>query len=727
MAENQSKMQVLIELLKTGSGAVDASRELEALHSVHDRVTDSFKELGKAGLTAMGIIGGVEGIKKAIEAAIEAADANRRLESALKNSGQATAENRRKVEEQGESLNRLSAVEDDVIKRAQAHLLLMGASVDGLEKLTLATLALAKGQGMDAAAAANLLGKALEGQYTMFTRMGLAIDEYKAPLENVASLTDQIIGKWGDLVPVTNSAAGSFKKLQNEVRLATEEFGSLLLAVADAPMLTVASWVEDARNAVSSLRGIGENAESAFSLGWVATVGHGEAGAGAGPVKNLTLELAERDALKGIQEIWDKLGADSLPGVQRATANLDAQTAKLLDNFLKLAAKADLGQELTAGFKQSIGQFTEWNKQLIIAQDEIKRIDAYTANQVSSGRLSAMGGALQNYAFGKSVYAPYANAAGTPDSRFSPEQSREQLRLGKVGLTSAVAGQTKGMEDDLANLTMSNSQLYVREWERRKQAVVDYYDAEIALARESGADVAAIEEQKSAHLKALMQVNTQGEQEFQQTMKGMGDAVAQNFSSGMASAFVEFAKGTKSAKAAFQDFASSFLASVAQMIIQALILKMIKGVFGFADGGVETSSANVGTGEKNGGMTFAAAGLAGVESVSSPTYYPRFNVLAGEAGQEMLTVLSRPQTESVNGMRVVSGMAAGNGLSIASTAALKSNGGGGAGGEIVLRIEHSEASQVSIVQQAVQGARVQISQDLQQDTPISRATKRLIR
>ena len=82
------------------------------------------------------------------------------------------------------------------------------------------------------------------------------------------------------------------------------------------------------------------------------------------------------------------------------------------------------------------------------------------------------------------------------------------------------------------------------------------------------------------------------------TMAQVGATTVTSFASGMANAFVAIMDGSKSAKEAFRDFGRSFLAQIAQMILQAYILqglvRMIPGlgtflgvdVVGQADGGV---------------------------------------------------------------------------------------------------------------------------------------------
>lgn len=89
-------------------------------------------------------------------------------------------------------------------------------------------------------------------------------------------------------------------------------------------------------------------------------------------------------------------------------------------------------------------------------------------------------------------------------------------------------------------------------------------------------------------------------------MKMMGistAALANKFASGLSNAIVDFASGTKSAKEAFSQFAASFLASIAQMILQTMILKGLKamGIPGLSGGGLAKGFAAggyTGRGEK---------------------------------------------------------------------------------------------------------------------------------
>lgn len=203
-------------------------------------------------------------------------------------------------------------------------------------------------------------------------------------------------------------------------------------------------------------------------------------------------------------------------------------------------------------------------------------------------------------------------------------------------------------------------------------------------------------------------------------LQQLGRSVAETFATGLSGALVKaFTEGGK----AFQEFASSFMAQVAQMILQMLILRAISGIMGGAVGGATGAGTSMSaTFMAAGGVRYAASGLAGVGTVASPTYLPRFNVIAGEAGREMLTVLARPRMMEVGGMQAVVGSAQGRQLAITNASDLAR---GGAGGAVDIRVTLGPELRAEIVNESVQGARVTVAQDMRTDSPISRGVKGL--
>jgi Lambda phage tail tape-measure protein (Tape_meas_lam_C) len=204
------------------------------------------------------------------------------------------------------------------------------------------------------------------------------------------------------------------------------------------------------------------------------------------------------------------------------------------------------------------------------------------------------------------------------------------------------------------------------------------------------------------------------------TMQQMENQAATQFASGFSNAFLEFVQGTKSAGQAFAEFAQSFLADIAKMILQQEMLNVIKSAF-FSGGGMAVSGA------ASGGIfpTFAASGISGVGSLSTPTYFPKFNVVAGEAGTEALTVLARPRMMDIGGMKAVIGQAGSQTLAITNAAAL-AGGAGGVSGTAVIMIQPAPGYEASIVNNAIQGAVLKVTSDMGQNTALRQAAKQAV-
>jgi hypothetical protein len=183
------------------------------------------------------------------------------------------------------------------------------------------------------------------------------------------------------------------------------------------------------------------------------------------------------------------------------------------------------------------------------------------------------------------------------------------------------------------------------------------------------------------------------------------------FSAGFADAFVDFISGAKSAEDAFRQFAQSFLTEVSKMIMQQLVLNAVRSVVGgAAQGGVFP-------------RMMASGGIAGVGMVSSATHFPRFNVVAGEAGAEWFTVLSRPRMMRVGGVEAAVGNAGPNRLALTSAEQLERRGGQGGPVEIVVSMD--PGLRAEIVSDASNVATVRVANDLSRDSRISRKVRSL--
>lgn len=283
-----------------------------------------------------------------------------------------------------------------------------------------------------------------------------------------------------------------------------------------------------------------------------------------------------------------------------------------------------------------------------------------------------------------------------------------EMRGGNAG--DLMAEQNRGFANTRAQLAFANPNFATDKAQQQIQLQSEYND-QVKLYNFMREEGMITEQQLSAltteadtnRLNSIVQLRKQLTE-----LQKLGQQAAETFSSGLANAIVRaFTEGGK----AFKEFAANFLAQMAQMILQTIIFNAIKnssfgGMIGLAQGGVR----------------FAASGLAGVQSVASPTYFPKFNVVAGEAGREMLTVLARPRMMEVGGVAAVVGSAQGRQMAITDASALER---GGAGGTIVIQVQGTPDFEARVVSNSVKGAVVQVANDMRQDTPIARGVKGL--
>lgn len=325
-------------------------------------------------------------------------------------------------------------------------------------------------------------------------------------------------------------------------------------------------------------------------------------------------------------------------------------------------------------------------------------------------------------------------------------------REAQMNRANEFAAQSSGINSERESLLLGAGERYELGIQRRKEAVAAYYNFEIEQARAAGQATGDIEERKAQHLEALSKRQTYTMKQLYDGLKNLEEQAIQGVASGMTEAFGAMIEGTKSAEQAWADFGRSFLKMIADIILQLIITIALKaalralGVPGFADGGMAMSQPG---GLVKGGIRYAASGLDGVDDVSSPTYFPRFNVMAGEAGREMLTVLARPQYFEQGGMRGVMGLAQGRSMVIMPAEQLGPrlqraaagyssqgvpNAGGlnsgqgeaGPDGRVVIEVRPAPDAEARIVEQSVRRARVDVVEQAGNASALNKAIRRAV-
>lgn len=232
-------------------------------------------------------------------------------------------------------------------------------------------------------------------------------------------------------------------------------------------------------------------------------------------------------------------------------------------------------------------------------------------------------------------------------------------------------------------------------------------------------------EADTKELQQLTQIHKQLTDVQQVEMK-----LAKDFASGLGNAFVDIASHTKDAKSAMEEFAASFTKEIANMIMQAVILATIQEALGMS-GGKSFSELFMGNlaGKANGGMNLPGGATllaAGGMSVYSPTFLPRFNVVAGEAGHEVLSVLSKPRFLEVGGLSAIVGNMGGRRIALTDANDLAA-GAAGAGGRIVVEVQGTPDFEARVVSNSVKGAVHEVTSQMGQQSRLSRVTRQATR
>lgn len=143
-----------------------------------------------------------ESITDAIKGFAAQEMAANRLTSALKNQGIYSSYLADDLDRYAKSLRSVSGIDDDVIKDNMRLLVNYGLVGDELKRATKAGLTLSSALGMDLNSAMLAVAKAAEGNFQMFSRWGIKIDETASQSEKFTQLLGQIEKKYGDIVNI---------------------------------------------------------------------------------------------------------------------------------------------------------------------------------------------------------------------------------------------------------------------------------------------------------------------------------------------------------------------------------------------------------------------------------------------------------------------------------------------------------------------------------------------
>lgn len=445
----------------------------------------------------------------------------------------------------------------------------------------------------------------------------------------------------------------------------------------------------------------------------------------------------QMQGLVGIQKLEQQIHAAELQGIENERTKAKAELDQRLADIQKFAKEAGPAYTLSqqgadaneAGniYNQKIGQLDAQDKKVQQAKsdaDTIKQIDEdlLSYEQQLGGKQKMSADDVWNFVTAK---ADEARKSGTMSEEAFTQFLIAQDKIRVAGDAEAAKSREEALKElqTLENkVTLDNLTGEARKQEAIKQATAAMITQITEVGKAAGLTDAQIQK-LITDAKSGQQVQAQAV-DAGKNIKDIGemaDKAGAQFSSGFAGAFVSFVDGTKTAKQAFGEFAASFLEQIAQMIIQQELLNLIgkSGTSGVAGSGSGLLGSLFGT-LATGGVRFAADGMAGM--ISQPTYFPRFNVVGGEAGTEMAAILARPTFRSIGGIDAIVGNAGSNRLAMMNADDLE-NRGGGAGGHIHIQIDHTPETQARIISQAIDGAEVRVTKNMSRNTPLRQSVK----
>jgi tape measure domain-containing protein len=406
---------------------------------------------------------------------------------------------------------------------------------------------------------------------------------------------------------------------------------------------------------------------------------------------------ANTEAIQNLRKILEQMDAEKLRYFEREKVEIQYKFEARANEIAQLGQTLKLGDDQVAQMQDLNAQVRENElaeaklkeaKRLIAEEEkrtrelekqgieEIRTLEAQLAEQAVNNSETKVQAAKREYneriALIDKLFAEEklsadkwnelsiaANAKRLESLRSGAEQGRmESLRLN---------AQRNGIDPKTVDIN--------DEFKRRRENLEAYYELEKEKASGNAELVTRLEQQKTDQMQLLAKQQSLATDQLAQGLIQVGHAAESQFATGMASAFMAIADGSKSAKQAFSDFAVAFLKQVAQMILETIILwavqTALRSLFGGggqaplmageSSGSVANIAGDGGVFPAANGVVRAASGVDGVSEVDRPTLFPKFNVLAGEAGKEVLTVMAKPQLIEIDGIRAIMGNVGTNG------------------------------------------------------------------
>jgi hypothetical protein len=165
-----------------------------------------------------------------------------------------------KLVKQAGAIQNLTRFGDEQVLVVQRNLILLGAEEKQLDALTQLTLDFAEAKGRSAVEVSMLVGRALQGEMTMFKRQGLVIDETLTKTEQLQSIFKQMrdqsrAGGQGAAMALGATDIGAVAQAGNAWGDLKKHAGEFMLIIGSDTMRTLTQVISDITEGVKMLSG----------------------------------------------------------------------------------------------------------------------------------------------------------------------------------------------------------------------------------------------------------------------------------------------------------------------------------------------------------------------------------------------------------------------------------------------------------------------------------------
>lgn len=620
-----AKLQVDVSSEKAVEGQKQLRNELDKTEkkaqSVSKKSSSAFQGLvgtltsAKGAVSAFAAALAAAGIGSLVREYINAQQEVLRLRGVLISTGQASADYEMDLIGQAAALQEVTRFADENINAVQRQLIMYGAQRDEIKALTTLTLDYAEATGQSADAVSLLIGKAMQGEFGMFGRLGIQIDNTRSKTEQLQQvLTELRRRSGGTAILVGDSDIGAVAKAANAFSDLREEAGKFILLLGAPAIRQITSIFRDMADAVKMIGDAFDSIkidspvlkflmQSGFSL-----LRNVSQAAGIASVKGSTWQDVFDAALGKTKQAASPTSGD-LSGLKVVASEEEIlKSTRALDGYMtELQSLAGLEQSFTKGRESRI-KFNEIQEQIetqtgvleaagkMTSAESVVYLDmldqAREHQRLLVGRLKEIE-ALQKQLFsgrqtriGGSGFTATATQGDTPSLREMMSETR----------TEATAAR------DVESFQHATQKLEMLSSERARR--LEYNLSKPAESFIAGWDI------------AVEQFGSQ-----QERIASLGEGLANSLDRHITDGFMNIIDGTTSVQEAFSNMANAVINDLIRIAIQQLVVRQIIGGIGGLFGGGSTGDwmGEAGAAQKMhdggmvGGASYVSGGVAGDE------------------------------------------------------------------------------------------------------------------